>query len=422
MHNADTSQTKNSTKNSTTIAIVFATILIDMLGVGILIPVIPLLLTDPQYAYHLPVGVSTGYVILGYLTAIFPFMQFIATPILGQLSDHVGRKKVLAFSLAGTALSYVIFAIGIILKNIPLLFISRALDGITGGNIAVAQAAIADSSAPENRAKSFGLIGAAFGIGFIIGPFLGGVLSNPGYVSWFNATTPFWFAAILSALNTVSVMFFFKETLKKKVSERIHIAQSVMNIKAAFTSEKFRTYFITQFLYICGFTFFTTFFGVYLIHKFGYDQGGIGLYFAYIGVFIALTQGFVVRYMSKRFSAIPTIWISMLGLSIVFLVLSLINAPWPLYIIAIPQCIFIGLIMANMTALVSIHSGGHEQGKMLGVSASVQALAQAIPPVISGYLAASLSVTAPLVGATILVFCAALTFVIFVRPKFQKVV
>jgi DHA1 family tetracycline resistance protein-like MFS transporter len=403
--------------NRSVILIVFATILIDMLGVGILIPIIPLLLTDPEYAYHLPIAVSTGYIVLGFLTAIFPFMQFIATPILGQLSDHIGRKKVLAFSLAGTALSYVIFALGIVFKNIPLLFVSRALDGITGGNIAVAQAAIADSSAPEHRAKNFGLIGAAFGIGFIIGPFLGGELSNPSILPWFNATTPFWFAAILSALNTLSVIFFFRETIKQKVTESIHFAQSLVNIKNAFTLEKFRAYFTSQFLYVSGFTFFTTFFGVFLIKKFGYDQGGIGLYFAYIGIFIALTQGLVVRYVSKRFSHVTTISFAMFGLALVFLGLTLVKASWLLYLIAIPQCVFIGLIMANMTALISVNSGGHEQGKMLGVSASVQALGQAIPPVISGYLAAAMSASTPLVAATIMVFLAAISFVIFVKPK-----
>ena len=406
-------------KNSTTLAIVFATVVIDMLGVGILIPVVPLLLTDPAYQYHLPLALSTGYVVLGFLTAIFPFMQFIATPILGQLSDHVGRKKVLAFSLAGTSISYAIFALGIIFRNIPLLFVSRALDGITGGNIAVAQAAIADSSAPENRAKNFGLIGAALGIGFVIGPFLGGELSNPHLVSWFNATTPFWFASVLSALNTLSVIFFFRETLAKKTREKIRIAQSFINIQTAFLSKKFRAYFGTSFLYMSGFTFFTTFFGVFLINKFGYDQGGIGLYFAYIGIFIALTQGLLVRYVAKRSSHATTISIALFVFSLTLLCLSLTSASWLLYVFAIPQCICIGLIMANMTALISVNAGDHEQGKVLGISASVQALGQSIPPVISGYLAANLSAVAPLVTASIMVFIAALSFVFFVRPKLK---
>ncbi len=103
--------------SKSTLRIVFMTVLVDMLGVGILIPLIPLLLTDSSYIYHLPVTISEGYIILGFLVAIYPLMQFIATPILGQLSDRIGRKKVLAFSLAGTSLSYVIFALGIILKK-----------------------------------------------------------------------------------------------------------------------------------------------------------------------------------------------------------------------------------------------------------------------------------------------------------------
>jgi DHA1 family tetracycline resistance protein-like MFS transporter len=399
--------------------IIFFTILIDMLGVGILIPVIPLLLTDPAYAYHLPLGISEGYIILGFLTAIFPFMQFIATPILGQLSDRIGRKKVLAFSLGGTALSYVIFAIGIIFKNIPLLFVSRAIDGISGGNIAVAQAAIADSSAPENRAKNFGLIGAAFGIGFIIGPFLGGELSNPNILPWFNATTPFWFVAILSALNMLSVIFFLDETLKERMKGNIHALQSFINVKAAVLSQKFRSFFGTSFLYTAGFTFFTTFFGVFLIKKFDYDQGQIGLYFAFVGVCIALTQGLIVGFVAKRMNGLRTISIAMFVFAATLLIISLTNVQWLLYVITVPQCIAIGLIMANLTATISNNAPDNEQGKILGINASVQALGQSIPPVISGYIAASVGAYAPVFVSSAMVLIAAISFVVFVAPRLR---
>ncbi len=406
-------------KKSSTVWIVFFTVLVDMLGVGILIPVIPLLLTDPAYAYHLPLAVNTGYIVLGFLTAIFPFMQFIATPILGQLSDHVGRKKVLAFSLAGTSLSYVVFALGIVFKNIPLLFVSRALDGITGGNIAVAQAAIADESKPEDRARNFGLIGAAFGIGFIVGPFLGGELSNPHLVSWFNATTPFWFAAGLSLLNMFSVLFFFNETLKEKTVGKIRALQSLINIKAAVVSQKFRTFFATSFLYTAGFTFFTTFFGVFLIRRFGYDQGGIGLYFAFVGICIALTQGILTGYFSKRFSSVAILRFALFAFSLTLLALGFNKMPWLLFAVTVPQCVCIGLIMANMTALVSNNAASNEQGKVLGINASVQALGQSIPPVISGYLAASISASAPIMTAAGMVFVSAVAFVSLVAPRFR---
>src|SRR5258708_23139481 len=159
---------------SNPLPVVIFTVFLDLVGFGILIPVIPQLLANPHSEFYLlPANLrpSQGYIMLGFLVAIFPFMQFIATPILGQLSDKYGRKKILAFSLVGTCLSYLIFGFGIFARNIPLLFLSRAFDGVTGGNISVAQAAIADVTTKEDRTKSFGLIGAAFGIGFIIGPY-----------------------------------------------------------------------------------------------------------------------------------------------------------------------------------------------------------------------------------------------------------
>ena len=177
------------------IGIILFTILIDTLGIGILGPILPQLLSNPNSPHYLlgkDASASSGYIMFGFLVGIFPIMQFFATPILGQLSDRYGRKPVLALSLAGTALGYLLFAVGIVIKNIPLLFAARALDGITGGNLSVAQASIADVTPPSERTKNFGLIGAAFGVGFIIGPFLGGVLADPSVVSWFNALLLYW--------------------------------------------------------------------------------------------------------------------------------------------------------------------------------------------------------------------------------------
>ena len=400
---------------------VLFTVFIDLLGIGILIPVIPQLLANPASPFFLlPHGysISQGYILLGFLTAIFPFMQFFATPILGELSDRYGRKPILAISLLGTSLSYIVFALGIIYRNLPLLFVARAFDGITGGNIAVAQAAIADVSTPENRVKNFGLMGAAFGVGFVLGPYLGGRLSDPTFVSWFNAATPFWFAAILAFLNVLSVMFLLPETLKVRSKQlALHWAKSIKNIVKAFSLEGMGAIFSTVFLFQGGFTFFTTFFSVFLITKFGWTQGNIGDYFAYVGVWIAFSQAVVTRRASKKWSEKSILSISLFGTGLFILAQFLPSTVWGLLLVGPFFAIFNGLSMANLTSLVSRSAGKEIQGEILGINASVQALAQTIPPILSGFIAANIGARVPIFVSGFTVILAGIVFVIFYRRK-----
>src|SRR3979409_675399 len=235
--------------------IILFTILIDTLGIGILGPILPQLLGNPASPHYLlgkDAAPGSGYIMFGFLVGIFPVMQFFATPILGQLSDRYGRKPVLALSLAGTSLGYTLFATGIVIRNIPLLFAARALDGITGGNLSVAQASIADVTKPEDRTKNFGLIGAAFGVGFIVGPFLGGLLGDPAVVSWFSASTPFWFAAMLAAANTTQVLLQFDETNEHIRHVPMQLLKGMANIARAYAMPELRTIFVTSFLFNMG--------------------------------------------------------------------------------------------------------------------------------------------------------------------------
>ena len=400
--------------------VILFTIFIDLLGVGILIPVIPQLLANPHSSeFLLPAGftLAQGYILLGFLTAIFPIMQFFATPILGQLSDTFGRRKLLAFSILGTSLSYLAFAFGIVTKNIPLLFISRAFDGITGGNVAVAQAAIADITKPENRAKNFGLMGAAFGFGFIIGPYLGGKLSDPAVVSWFSASTPFWFAAGLSALNFVSILLFFPET-RQLAAKKLQIdwARSFHNIARAWQIPNLRPLFTTMFFFNGGFTFFTTFFAVYMITKFSFTQGRIGDYFAFIGLWIAIVQGLITRQVAKRWPEYKVLRFSMIAAAVMVFAYLLVNQAWQLYWLAPFFALCIGLTMANSTALISKSAGPEIQGEVLGINASVQALAQSIPPIIAGYLAGSVTAEAPLILSINTLLLGGLVFWVWYKP------
>ena len=406
-------------KGNPLFAILF-TVFVDVLGIGILIPVIPQLLANPSSEYFLlPAGmtISDGYIILGYLTAIFPLMQFIAAPILGQLSDKYGRKPILMVSLLGTALSYMVFAAGLLLRNLPILFVSRGFAGIAGGTISVAQASIADITAPQDRTKNFGLIGAVFGVGFILGPFIGGKLSDPSLVSWFNVQTPFWFAAILSFLNVLSVQYMLPETHKhKNALFVIEWSKSLHNILKAFSYRQLRPLFITTFLYTAGFTFFTTFFGVFLIEKFGFDQGQIGDFFAYVGLWIAITQAIITRKVSQRFKESDVLKFSIIGTGISVFLYFLPNNWWQLLLITPFFAIMNGLTFANTTSLISRSADNSIQGEVLGINTSVQAFAQAIPPILSGYIAASLASYSTLIVSGTVVILSGLLFLGIYKP------
>ncbi|MFM7123714.1 MAG: MFS transporter [Actinomycetes bacterium] len=409
---------------------IFTTVFIDLLGFGILIPVFPLLITDGPFRVTPETWSFTqGLIMLGWLQAIYPFCMFIAAPILGQLSDRHGRRPVLAFSIFGTAVGYVLFAIGISTGNLPLLFAARGLDGLTGGNLAVAQAAIGDISTHENRAKNFGFMGAAFGMGFIIGPYLGGKLSSPSVSfyglfdtpHWFGATTPFWFAAILALLNCTAVLTTFPETVKEKFhGGKIRIGQSLNNVVNGFKSDRLRIILLSSFLFSAGFTFFTTFFGVYLRNKFSFSSSKIGDYFAIVGLCIALSQGLVVGRVAKKLVDFKVLRFSMFGTGSMMLIYFLTPTTSSMYLyMVIPFfSVFNGLCMANTSSLISRSAEMGKQGEAMGIYSSVSSLSQVPAAVLVGYITTSITSSQPLIVASVCIGLAGLSFVLLFKPKY----
>lgn len=418
----------NASKRNPLFAI-FSTVFIDLIGFSILIPVFPLLI-DPNPTARFRVtptdwSFSTGLIMLGWLQAIYPFCIFLAAPILGQLSDRYGRRPVLALSIGGTAAGYVIFAIGILTKNIPLLFLGRGIDGLTGGNLAVAQAAIGDISTDKNRAKNFGMLGAAFGLGFIIGPYLGGRLSAPDTSfyglfhtpGWFGATTPFWFAAGLATLNCALVTFAFPETIRHKDPHRVIAPlQSVRNVINGFRSPRLRAPLLVGLLWGGGFTFFTTFFGVYLKNKFGFSQSKTGDFFAIVGLFIAIMQGLVVGLVSKRMADHKVLRFSLFAQAAVMAVYFAANTSTPLYMVIPFFALFNGLSQANLGALISRSAEPGRQGEAMGIYSSVSSLAQVPASALVGYITGSLTANTPIVVSAILIGLAGLAFNVLYRP------
>lgn len=391
------SQTKVYPKN--TLVILFLTILLDMVGIGMIIPIIPIIFTDPTSPSFLLHGFSSDmqFIIAGSITALAGIMTFFAAPILGELSDLYGRKKLLALCIGILALSQIFFAFGILLSSLTILFISRAISGLAGANISIAQAAIADITEPKNRARNFGLIGVAVGIGFIVGPALGGSVASVSH----NASMPFFVAGLLGIVNLILVTFLLPEThsIPESKLHNITIFKALHNIKAAFTQKEASRVYISSFLYLTGFSFFTSSTGVFLVQKFTITEGGLGTYFGVLGVWIVITQGFILRVITKKYTEKQILKYSLVAVASAVMVMPLIPNLTFMYIllpfIAIPQ----GLSMANMNALISKSVSPSKQGAAMGINASLSALAQGLVPALAGLISALLGISFPYVIA-----------------------
>lgn len=396
---------------------IFITVFIDLLGVGIVIPVIaPLILDATHHMLPIDMPMDTRTIVLGFLIASFPLAQFFGAPMLGALSDRYGRRKLLAISLVGTVIGYVLFATAILQQNIYLLFASRILDGFSGGNISIALSSISDFSDEKSKARNFGMVGAAFGLGFILGPFIGGKLADPTIISWFNAATPFFFAAILAFLNLLFVLFAFPETLRAKRNTKVSMFTGIENIGKAFRLSHLRTIFLVVFLITVGFNFFTQFFQVFLISKFDYKISQIADIFAFIGIWIVVAQGALQRPLSKKYDPLSIIQISALLLGMTLPLLLLPSESKYIFYVLPFIAMFQGLTQPNINSIVSSQAGKDEQGQILGINQSIQSLGMAIPPIIASYINI-VNINLPIATASFCILLGWGVLIVFFRNK-----
>lgn len=395
--------------------ILFGTLLLDMIGIGMLIPILPILFTDPSSPSFILQGYSEAgqYLIAGLITALFGLMQFIAAPILGELSDAYGRKKLLTLGVGVLAISQIIFGFGIEVGSLALLLVARTIAGLAGANFSIAQAAIADVSEPHDRAKNFGLIGAAFGVGFILGPVLGGWIA--GITG--DAASPFWFAGVLGIVNLLFISYFLPETRQVKAEERksFNVFKGIHNIAAAFRDVDARPVFLSSFLYMSGFSFVVSFMGVMLVNRFGLSEAGVGSFFGAVGIWIVITQVVILRYLVRKYNEKQILRYAMLCLAAAMLAYPFAGSVAMLYLImpfmAIPQ----GLSMANINSLVSKSVSADKQGAALGINSSLIALAQGVIPLAAGFGSGILGLQAPFIAGAFLVTCAWFTLFVFIR-------
>jgi DHA1 family tetracycline resistance protein-like MFS transporter len=339
--------------------IIFLTIFVNLVGFGIIIPLLPF--------YAETFGASP--LVIGLLFAVFSLCQMVAAPALGDLSDRYGRRPILIFSLAGTVASFVMLAVA---HSVVMLFAARIVDGLSGGNISTARAYVADVTEPKDRARAYGLIGAAFGLGFILGPALSGILAGVSY------TAPIWAAAGLTLIATAMAWLWLPET--------VHRAQAGTGNPFAYVPgllqrASIRRILAIDFVYWFAFATFQTTFSLFVARRFGFGVSKTGYFFAAFGLLGAVIQGGFIRPIVKRLGDKPTFLMG-LGFGAFGLVAAALAHSVVMFGLAlVPVAIGIGFGHPTMSSLVSLVARGDEQGRVQGAASAVESLGRTFGPV-----------------------------------------
>ena len=339
--------------------IIFLTIFVNLVGFGIIIPLLPF--------YAQTFGASP--LTIGLLFAIFSLCQLLAAPALGDLSDRYGRRPVLVFSLAGTVVSFVMLAMA---HSVAMLFLARIVDGLSGGNISTARAYVADITAPADRARAYGLIGAAFGLGFIFGPALSGVLAKVSY------TAPIWAAAGITLVATLMAWAWLPET--------VHRTQAGTGNPFRYLPELLkrplvRRVLVIDFVYWTSFAIFQTTFALFTARRFGFDAPKTGYVFAAFGVLGAVIQGGFIRPIVRRLGDKSTFMLGLAFGACGLLACAMVYSV-PLFLLTlVPLAFGIGFGHPTMASLVSLVADGDEQGRVQGAAGAVESLGRTIGPV-----------------------------------------
>lgn len=356
------------------LVVIFSIVFIDLIGFGMIIPILP------YYALHEPF-LATPFEI-GLVTSIYSWMQFFFSPLLGSLSDRYGRRPILIISLLGSAVGYVIIGLA---ATLTFVFVGRIVSGITGANISAAQAYIADVTTRENRAKGMALFGAAFGLGFVLGPAIAGLLSK------FSIQLPFYFAAGLSLTSAAAAYFLLPESLmlnSKAVTDES--GRGIAAVISLFRQRSFAFINAVYFLLVTSFTIMTYAFVLYTSFRFRYDAEQNGYLFFFVGIIAVLGQGILFGPLVKAFGETRLTAAGCLLMAAGLFLIPMVGPAAGGLTALLGTCVLLSfgnaLASPSLTGLASKVSHEDKQGRSLGVMQSGASLARAIGPVIGGVL------------------------------------
>ena len=355
------------------VGFIFITLLIDVIGFGIIIPVMPTLISQLK-----GVDISTASKYGSWLMFAYAFVQFLCAPILGNISDQYGRRPVLLFSLFGFGIDYLFLALA---PTYGWLFIGRIIAGITGASMTTGAAYIADVSTAENRAKNFGMIGAAFGLGFIIGPMLGGLLGG------FGPRIPFYAAAALALLNWTYGYFVLPESLSKEKRrpfewKRANPIGSLMHLKKypAIGGLAFSIFliYVAAHAIMSNWSYFT-------MYRFKWDEKMVGISLGVVGILVAIVQGGLTRFVNPKIGNEKSIYIGLMLYTIGMFLFGIANKGWMMFVFLIPYC-FGGIAQPALQAVMAGQVPANEQGELQGSLSSLQSASAIVGPLLMNNL------------------------------------
>jgi DHA1 family tetracycline resistance protein-like MFS transporter len=371
-------------------------VFIDLLGFSLIIPLLP------YYAQTFNASDTT----IGLLLASYAAAQLIGAPLLGRASDRFGRRPILLISIFGTFLGFLLFGFA---RSLTMLFASRILQGITGGNLSVAQAYITDVTDSKSRNRGLGMIGAAFGLGFIIGPALGGLLSNISY------SVPAFVASALSFINLILIAFWLPESLTAETRARMTQNKPVFSLSALLEALKHPLtgpLLITRFLYSLAFVILQSIFSLFALKRFGMSVVATGFVLTYVGVVSVFTQAWLVGKLSQRFRDTILIQSGLLLLALGLLAWAFAPSVLLLVLSVTPIALAGGMLNTIVPSALTKTVEPQEVGGILGLATSIESSTRVISPLLGGFLLDKVSYWAPgTFGALLLL----ITFVYVLR-------
>jgi MFS transporter, DHA1 family, tetracycline resistance protein len=351
------------------IGFIFFTLVIDVTGLGLIIPVMPKLIEQLIHG-----SVSDAAKWGGRLTAIYAIMQFFFSPVLGGLSDKYGRRPVLLFSLLGLGIDYLFLSFA---PTLALLFVGRAIAGIGGASFTTATAYIADISTEENRAQNFGMVGAAFGIGFIVGPIIGGLLGSLG------PRIPFMVAAGLSLINFLYGYFVLPESLGEE-NRRAFDIKRANPLGALIQLKKYPSLgglvFCFILIYMASHAVQSNW-SFFAIEKFNWSEKMIGISLGVVGVLIGLVQGVLIKYSHKKLGNNKSVYAGLLLYALGLTLFAFASQSWMMFVFLIPYCLG-GICGPALQSIISSNVPANEQGELQGALTSLISITSIFGPML----------------------------------------